>query len=70
MAKCSQCHLDGGLKVGRVKMMNLEARFEIELLGAKFKVCKGHREKFEKAAKDAGVELRYIALKTEKEKSD
>lgn len=63
MARCDQCHIDGGIRVKKKWVTNLKARFEIEIIGAKMNVCEHHRRKFELALKHEKVELKYHEIK-------
>ena len=63
MPRCDQCYLDGGIKVGTTTSPVQVASFEIEILGAKMKICDDHRRRLERELKKAKMEMRYHELK-------
>ena len=63
MTRCDQCHIDGGVKVGKVNRLSGEAEFEIRIMGAKMNVCADHRDKFERMCNREKVEFKYHELK-------
>ena len=63
MARCDQCHIDGGIRVGRTKTrFPYPAKFEFRIEGAKVNLCKAHMEKASKDCEKRGIEINYIEL--------
>ena len=60
--RCRQCHVDGGITVGGRRMKTMEARFEISFMGAKMKVCKDHKVKFERMCNREKIDFEFHGL--------